>query len=125
MKRRLDALAIIAWSINARACPLDTSLHRMGLWNQDEKVIPSLELAEVMHNSQCSIGAPLMKGHHVYDPNFTATMLLGACLEPFAAFMAHNCDPSTKTIHEADELIIRATRDIAAGGGITRSWGLG
>ncbi|CZT40858.1 uncharacterized protein RSE6_00524 [Rhynchosporium secalis] len=65
-----------------------------------------------------------MKGHHVYDPNFTAMMLLGACLEPFAAFMAHKCDPSAKTIHDADELSIRATRDIAAGGGITRSWGL-
>ena len=55
----------------------------------------------------------------MHDPKVPTECLVGTCLEPFLAYIPHECIPSARTVHENGELRIRATRDIAAGEEIT------
>jgi len=72
-----------------------------------------------MHNNQSVLSVPLIKGCRMHDPKVPTEFVVGTCLEPFLAYLSHECMPSAKTVHESAELRIRATRDIAAGEEIT------
>jgi len=72
-----------------------------------------------MHNNQSVLSVPLIKGCRMHDPKVPTEFVVGTCLEPFLAYLSHECMPSAKTVHESAELRIRATRDIAADEEIT------
>ncbi|KAL2075876.1 hypothetical protein VTL71DRAFT_819 [Oculimacula yallundae] len=69
----------------------------------DEEIV---ELFCMMHNKQCVIHAPLMRGHRCLDVAVHATIRIGTCLEPFMAYTAHDCVASTMTVHEEGEIRI-------------------
>ncbi|KAK0125695.1 hypothetical protein ONS95_000301 [Cadophora gregata] len=78
-----------------------------------------VDLFCMMHNNQCAISIPLIKGCRMHDPTVPTECMVGTSLEPFLAYISHECMPSARIVHESAELRIRASRDIAAGEEVT------